>query len=153
MLFAVKNYTGEIGDETIVEKVDRIVRDWNERKREIDELYEELKSIAEIINEERKEKERLGLNEREYRILKLLRSHLVKSVEDCELVGCLKEILKEVESITFPRWYEKSEVVSEVSRKILIILIRNFRGKLDNPTKTKDDIVRLLKLYAERKAE
>jgi len=150
LLFAVKNYTREMSDETIVERVDRIVRDWNERKKEMDELYEELKTIAEIINEERKEKEKLGLNEKEYRVLKLLRSHLSEKIEDDVLVDYLREMLREVESVTFPRWYEKSEVVGEVSRRVLLYLIKNFKGKVDSPTKTRDDIVRFLKLYAER---
>ena len=118
----------------------------------MDELYEELKTIAEVINEERKEKERLGLSEKEYRVLKLLRSHL-RDVKDDELVECLKAMLKEVESVTFPGWHEKSEVVNEISRRVLLFLIRNFKGRLDNPAKTRDDIVRFLKLYAERCAE
>lgn len=150
LLFAVKSYTKkESADENVVERVERIIKDWNDRHKEMDAIYEELESVAEVINEERKEKEKLGLNEKEYRILKLLRSH-IKGVEDQTLVSSLKDMMFKVDSVTFPRWHEKGEVVKEVSQKILLHLIKNFRDEIDDAQKTRDEIVRFLKLQSEK---
>ncbi|WP_245603992.1 hypothetical protein [Geoglobus ahangari] len=129
------------------------MRDWNERKRDIDELYEELLSIAEVINKERKERERLKLNEKEYRVFKLLKSHLTDKTDDTELVNAVKEIMERVDSITFHRWFEKSEVVQEVERSILLYLIEKMSGKFDDITTTKNEIVRFLVNQAEKEAK
>lgn len=150
LLFAVRNYVKEVSDESIVEKVDRIVREWNERKKDIDELYEETLSIAEFINMERKEREKLRLNEKEYRIFKLLKSHLRVKADDAEIVKAVREIIERVNSKTFPGWFEKSEVVQEVGRDILIYLIDKMVGKLDDITTTRDEIVRFLVNQAEK---
>ena len=147
LLFAVRAYTRESSDEDIVEKVDRIVKDWNERKKDADLLYEELTEVAEIINREKKEMQRLGLNQSEYRILKLLRSYAA-NVDDSILVNSIKEMLNEIEDDTFPGWYEKGEVVKEIERKILLFLIKKFKDI--DAVKARDDIVRFLKIQAER---
>jgi type I restriction enzyme R subunit len=149
LLFAVKSYTRDAADETIVERVNRIVREWNERAKDIEELYNELKDIAERINEERKEKERLGLSEKEYRIFRLLKGHLIAEIDDVKIVSLLREMMSEIEGMLFPRWYEKGEMVNEVSRKVLLFLIRNFKDKLD-VQRVRDDIVRFMIIYAER---
>ncbi len=119
LLFAVKNYVKEVSDENIVEKVDRIVREWNERKKDVEELYDEMLSIAEYINMERKERGKLRLNEKEYRIFKLLKSHLRVKADDAEIVKAVREIIERVNSKTFPGWFEKSEVVQERHSDIL----------------------------------
>ena len=153
LLFAVKNYVKEVSDENIVEKVDRIVREWNERKKDVEELYDEMLSIAEYINMERKEREKLGLNEKEYRVFKLLKSHRTDKPDDAQLVKEVKEIMERVNAKTFPRWFEKSEVVQEVERDILMYLLDRMAGKLDDITTTRDEIVRFLIIQAEKESK
>ena len=146
-------YVKEVSDENIVEKVDRIVREWNERKKDVEELYDEMLSIAEYINMERKEGEKLGLNEKEYRVFKRLKSHRTDKPDDTEIVKDVKEIIERVNAKTFPRWFEKSEVVQEVERDILMYLLDRMAGKLDDITTTRDEIVRFLIIQAEKESK
>jgi len=151
VLFPVRNYAREVGDEDLIDKVERIIRDWNERKRDVDELYQEVLSLAERINEERKDRERLKLNEKEYRIFKLLKSH--STADEQVLVNSVKDIMAIVNSTTFPIWFEKSEVVQEVERNILLYLIERMAGKIDDITSTRNEIVRFLINQAERESK
>lgn len=152
LLFAVKNYVKEISDESIVERVNRIVKEWNDRTRDVEELYNEALSIAEIINEQRKEREELKLNEKEYGVFRLIRSHLTEKINDEEIVGAIQEIMERVNELTFPMWFEKSEIVQKVEREILLYLLEKLGGKLDDLKKTRNEIVRFLVNRAEREA-
>ncbi|AKG90661.1 Type I restriction-modification system, restriction subunit R [Geoglobus ahangari] len=61
--------------------------------------------------------------------------------------------MERVDSITFHRWFEKSEVVQEVERSILLYLIEKMSGKFDDITTTKNEIVRFLVNQAEKEAK
>ena len=144
LLFAVRSYIerGEILDEDIVNRVERIVKDWREREKGIEELYADLDSIAKKIHVEKEERKSLGIGKAEYEILKLLR----KRLNDNEsLINDAVEIKKLVEEITFPGWSAKGEVVNEVSRKILLYLIRKYKGDVTSIRKLRDELVELLK--------
>lgn len=145
LLFAVRSYIerGEILDEDIVNRVERIVKDWREREKGVEELYADLDSIAKKIHMEREERKSLGIGKAEYEILKLLRKRL--NLDDESLINDAVEIKKLVEEITFPGWSGKGEVVNEVSQKILLYLIRKYKGDITSIRKLRDEIVELLK--------
>ena len=147
ILFPVRNYARKVGDEDLIARVERIVKDWNERRRDAGEVYREVLSLAEKVNEERKERERLRLSEKEYGVFKLLKSHATAANER-ELVDATKAIMDIVKARTFPKWYEKSEVVQEIEREVLLYLIE--RGGFKDVKTARDEIVKFLKRQAER---
>jgi len=110
-------------------------------------VYREVLSLAEKVNEERKERERLRLSEKEYGVFKLLKSHATAANER-ELVDATKAIMDIVKARTFPKWYEKSEVVQEIEREVLLYLIE--RGGFKDVKTARDEIVKFLKRQAER---
>ena len=69
------------------------------------------------------------------------------------MVKEVKEIMERVNAKTFPRWFEKSEVVQEVERDILMYLLDRMAGKLDDITTTRDEIVRFLIIQAEKESK
>ncbi len=144
LLFAVNRYIkrGEaLITEDIVERVEKIIKNWREREKNVEELYDELLSVAKTINERRKEMERLKLTPLEYSLILALRNHMRASTE--ELIEIAKEIIKNTEKDRFEGWKEKSDVIKNISKNILFFLIK-YRERLDNIQKTRDDIVESL---------
>ncbi len=108
-------------------------------------VFQELFEIAEKIHRRNRERKELGLSELEYALVMVLKRHV--KVNTHELIGDVKELLREIKTLRFPRWQEKSEAASELSRKVMTFLVRKYKGRYDNLMKTREDILEVLKRW------
>ncbi|WP_297506289.1 HsdR family type I site-specific deoxyribonuclease [Thermococcus sp.] len=148
LLFAVRHYVNtHRGPLTadLVEQVESIVERWKGRKEELERLYQELLEVAKKIEKRNRERKELGLNELEYALVTVLKKHVRADTQ--ELVRDVKELLRETEPLRFPRWREKAEVVSELSRSIMKFLVRKYKGRYDDLMKTREDVLEVLKRW------
>ncbi|ADT84564.1 type I restriction endonuclease subunit R [Thermococcus barophilus] len=148
LLFAVRHYInthrGPLTSD-LVEQVERIVERWRSKKEEIEKLYEELFTVAQKIQQRTKEREELGLTELEYALVMVLKKHV--KTNTAQLISDVKELLNETESLRFPRWKEKADVVSELSRKVMLFIVRKYNRRYGDLFKTRDDILEVLKRW------
>ncbi len=148
LLFAVRHYVNtHRGPLTadLVEQVESIVERWKSRTEEVEKLYQELFEIAEKIQKRNRERRELGLSELEYALVMVLKRHVKANTRT--LVGDVKELLRETETLRFRRWQEKAEVVSELSRIVMKFIVRRYRGRYDDLMKTREDVLEVLKRW------
>ena len=147
LLFAVRRYInvhrGPL-TEDLVEQVESIVERWKHKKEEIAKLYKEILDIAQRIQEREEEKKKLNLSELEYSIVTILKRHIG---DNPQLIEDTKILLNETEDLRFPRWQEKSDIISTISRKVMIFLVRKYKDKIDNVIRTRDEIMEVLKRW------
>ena len=147
LLFAVRRYInvhrGPL-TEDLVEQVESIVERWRHKKEEIAKLYKEILDIAQRIQEREEEKKKLNLSELEYSIVTILKRHIG---DNPQLIEDTKILLNETEDLRFPRWQEKSDIISTISRKVMIFLVRKYKDKIDNVIRTRDEIMEVLKRW------
>jgi len=147
LLFAVRRYInvhrGPL-TEDLVEQVESIVERWKHKKEEIAKLYKEILDIAQRIQEREEEKKKLNLSELEYSIVTILKRHIG---DNPQLIEDTKTLLNETEDLRFPRWQEKSDIISTISRKVMIFLVRKYKDKIDNVIRTRDEIMEVLKRW------
>lgn len=129
--------------ESIIGKVERIVRTWKERKANLKELYREAESIFKEINLLNKRQKELGLSNTEYYILNLLEKNIGQTVE---LPNEVKELAKDVQKTTFKGWSIQPSAVKETG-----IIIRRYLRKQKISKEKRDElyekIIRMLKEY------
>ncbi|MDI3475109.1 MAG: type restriction enzyme subunit [Thermococcaceae archaeon] len=148
LMFSVRHYINTHKGpltEDLVERLERIIEAWRKERKELEKLYEELLEVAEEIENRTRERRELGLDELEYSLLMVLKRHVKANNE--ELINGVKKLLKETEELRFPRWTEKAEVVSEVSRKIMLLLVKEYKGKCNDIVKTRNELLEVLKRW------
>ncbi|MEM2878957.1 MAG: HsdR family type I site-specific deoxyribonuclease [Candidatus Hadarchaeales archaeon] len=119
--------------EPIAGKVERIVRNWRERKIGVKEAYERLSELArETLDLERRQRE-LGLSEPEYLMLVMLEEKLGRSKKLTEEIRSLWEGLSK-SGLLFEGWNKKTAALKDVGREIR----RFLRKKL--PLKERDEV-------------
>ncbi|NJE26610.1 HsdR family type I site-specific deoxyribonuclease [Thermococcus sp. MV5] len=147
LLFAVRRYInvhrGPL-TEDLVEQVESIVERWKHKKEEIAKLYKEILKIAQQIQEREEEKKKLNLSELEYSIVTILKRHVG---DNPRLIEDTKTLLNETEDLRFPRWQEKSDIISTISREVMRFLVRKYKGEIDNVIRTRDEIMEVLKRW------
>jgi len=148
LLFSVRHYVNTHKGpltEDLVGQVERIIEAWRRKREEIEELYEELLEIAEEVEKRSEEQKKLGLNGLEYTLLMVLKRHV--EADTNELIEGIAKLLHETESLRFPRWTEKAEVVSEVSKRVMLFLVREYKEKCDDIVKTRNELLGVLKRW------
>ncbi|WP_297550861.1 type I restriction endonuclease subunit R [Thermococcus sp.] len=148
LLFSVRHYVNTHKGpltEDLVEQVERIIEAWRHKKEEIEKLYGELLGIAGEIEKRSWEQKKLGLNELEYALLMVLKKHVKTNTN--ELIKGVRKLLKETEGLRFSRWREKTEIVSEVSRKIMLFIVREYKEECDDIIKTRNELLEVLKRW------
>ncbi|WP_297553131.1 type I restriction endonuclease subunit R [Thermococcus sp.] len=148
LLFSVRHYVNTHKGpltEDLVEQIERIIKAWRQKREEIEKLYGELLEIAEEIEKRSKEQRKLGLSELEYALLMILKKHV--KADTHELIEGITRLLRETEGLRFPRWTEKAEVVSEVSKKVMLFLVRKYKGRCDDIIKTRNELLEVLKRW------
>lgn len=148
MIFTLNRYklvdkTRTPAYESISEKVERVLRLWNDRKKNIKELYRDLKNIFQEIQELNKRQKELGFSDEEYHILVTLEKNLGKSEK---FVNDVKELMKHVQELKFKGWSIQSSAVKDVG-----IIIRRYLRKQDISKKERDElyekIINILKRF------
>ena len=148
LLFSVRHYVNTHKGpltEDLVEQLERIIEAWRQKREEIEKLYGELLEIAEEIEKRSKERRKLGLSELEYALLMILKKHV--KADTHELIEGIARLLREIEGLRFPRWTEKAEVVSEVSKRVMLFIVRGYKGRCDDIIKTRNELLEVLKRW------
>jgi type I restriction enzyme R subunit len=103
--------------EPLIEKIERLVGEWRNRKIEEKEAYQRLLELVQEASElERREKE-LGLEREAFFVLSVLERHLGKSRQLAEEIRGLWSELNQGGKL-FKGWNRKSSVLKEVMREI-----------------------------------
>jgi type I restriction enzyme R subunit len=103
--------------EPLIEKIERLVGEWRNRKIEEKEAYQRLLELVQEASElERREKE-LGLEREAFFVLSMLERHLGKSRQLAEEIRGLWSELNQTGKL-FKGWNRKSSVLKEVMREI-----------------------------------
>jgi type I restriction enzyme R subunit len=127
--------------ESIVDKVERIVKTWKERKANLKELYREAESVFREINLLRQRQKELGLSDTEYYMLNLLEKNIGQTTE---LPSEVKELARDVQKTAFKGWSIQPSAVKEVG-----IIVRRYLRKQKISKEKRDDlydkIIRMLK--------
>jgi type I restriction enzyme R subunit len=120
--------------EPIARKVERIVKEWKEKKVDVKEAYERLSEIVKETVDLGERQKKLGLSDQEYFMLVALEEKLGKS----------RELLQEVKSLwsgwensgkLFEGWNRKSTVLKEIGKDI-----RRFLRKKGLPFRERDEL-------------
>jgi len=118
--------------ESIADRVERIVKNWKERKLAIKELYREAKSLSDEINAINRRQKGLGFSNTEYYVLTALENSLGKSDN---LVEDVKELSKEIGKASFKGWSMQPSAVKEVG-----IVIRRYLRKKKISKEKRDEL-------------
>ena len=108
--------------ESLVDRVERLVKLWKEKTREYELLYKEGVKIIEEINRRRERQKKLNFNDLEYDILLKLENKFGPKEELTQEVKNLTENLKKY---MFPGWISQITVKKDIEREL-----RRFARKL-----------------------
>lgn len=137
MTFALKKFilverTRSPVYETILEKVERIIKERNEKLKSNEAVYDELKKIVNQINEMNKRKNELGMKDAEYSTLLLLEDVLGKNET---LTNEVRSIFEEIFPKMFKGWSLKKSAIKDIG-----VIIRKKIRKYEIPSENLDEI-------------
>jgi len=146
MVFALKKFmlverTRNPIYETIVEKVDRILKERNEDRVSNEEFYNNLKGAIDGINEIDKRKIELELKNAQYATLLILEDKLGKSER---LIDEIKSLFEDIGPSMFKGWSLKKSVEKEIGQ-IIRKKIRKYQFPNSNLDEVYDKIIDALK--------
>ena len=118
--------------ERLADKVECIVREWNERLIRAEEAYRQLSEVVAEYNRAMRKKRELGLTDVEFFSLLTLRDYV--KLPEGRLLTDIREFLASVKDKLFEGWILQRTVVHEVE-KALRKFIANRYGKLINREK------------------
>ena len=104
--------------ESVVDKVERILKMWKEKNKDFERIYEEGVKIWKEIQELNKRQKEMGLNKLEYSILLSLEEKVGKKKE---LINDVKELANKLQQYMYPNW-----VIQQTARKNIGKEIRRF---------------------------
>jgi len=113
--------------ESLVEKVERLLKIWKEKTRDFKRVYSEGVKIIEQINELSKRQKSLGFSDLEYSILLELEKKLDKGAE---FVKDVKELSGRLEKHMFFGWFHQTTIKKEVEREVRRF-VRGLKGKFN----------------------
>jgi len=121
--------------ESIADKVDRIIKNWKERKTTLKETYSNLKRIFQELKESTRRKRELHLSDAEYYTLVILEEKLKELGKTEELVEIVREMNKQIKEKIFKGWSTKPSAVKEVG-----IIVRRYIRKLPLSKLERDEL-------------
>lgn len=127
--------------ESIADKVERILKNWEERKKANKDIYEELKQAIGEFNESGGRQKKLKLTNLEYYTLLILEKHLEK---DEKLVEDAKELIQSISDKRFKGWTLQKSAVKDIGRTIRKS-IRKYKISTTERDKIYEDIIKTLK--------
>jgi type I restriction enzyme R subunit len=129
--------------ESLAGKVERIVRDWRERKVKITELYKDASQIIKQLNDIERRNKELGVSEKTYSVILLMESTLGKSDN---LINEIKGLTGEIEKASFKGWSIQPTALKEVG-----IIVRKYLRKKNISKEKRDElhekIVKIIKEF------
>ena len=105
---------------SIREKLDRIIEELRQEKRNVREVYEDVLSLLEKLVSVEEEKKMLELSDAEYSLYEQVKRRGFNE----GLLGELVELLKNLRAKQIPGWYLKSPIVKEIRRELKDFLLK-----------------------------
>ena len=129
--------------ESLAEKVERIVRQWRERIKTVEETYMELCEVVDAYNRAQREKRTLGLRDEEFYIFTALREHVKKP--ETELISDTKELVKTLGKKLFKGWTLQRGAVKEVERTVRTFIMQRYRLPIEERDALHKKIMNIVK--------
>ncbi len=118
--------------ESLIEKVEKLVKEWRERIRRNEDVTEQLEEAEQIINEindVKKKKDEFNLSDEEMAAWLILKNQLGIKENDEELITQIRNLFDELEQIKIPGWTKNAELKKSVETKLRQFLFINVRTK------------------------
>ncbi|OGU72111.1 MAG: hypothetical protein A2V93_05990 [Ignavibacteria bacterium RBG_16_34_14] len=118
--------------ESLIEKVEKLVKEWRERIRMNEDVTEQLEEAEQIINEindVKKKKDEFNLSDEEMAAWLILKNQLGIKENDEELITQIRNLFDELEQIKIPGWTKNAELKKSVETKLRQFLFINVRTK------------------------
>jgi len=115
--------------ERLADKVERIVREWNERLIRAEEAYRQLSEVVAEYNRAMRKKRELGLTDVEFFSLLTLRDYV--ELPESRLLADIREFLASVKDRLFEGWTLQRTVVHEVEKALRKFIVSRYGRLVD----------------------
>lgn len=118
--------------ESLIEKVEKLVKEWRERiirNEDVTEQLQESEHILNEINDVKKKKDEFNLSDEEMAAWLVLKSQLGIDESDQDLITQIKGLFDDLEQIKIPGWTKNAELKKAVETKLRQFLFVNVRTK------------------------
>jgi type I restriction enzyme, R subunit len=118
--------------ESLIEKVEKLVKEWRariSRNEDVTEQLQEAEHILNEINDVRKKKDEYNLSDEEMAAWLVLKSQLGIDESDQDIITQIKDLFNELEQIKIPGWTKNAELKKAVETKLRQFLFIKVRTK------------------------
>lgn len=118
--------------ESLIDRVDKLVKDWRARIGENKDISEQLSSAQEIlteINDVQKKKDEFGLSDEEMAAWLVIKSQLEIKENDVDLIKQIRELFDDLDKLKIPGWTKNTELRKSVETKLRQFLFVNVKPK------------------------
>ena len=118
--------------ESLIDRVDKLVKDWRARIGENKDISEQLTSAEEIlteINDVQKKKDEYGLSDEEMAAWLVIKNQLSIKENDEDLIKQIRELFDELDKLKIPGWTKNTELRKSVETKLRQFLFVNVKPK------------------------
>ncbi|MBV6419376.1 MAG: hypothetical protein DAHOPDDO_00592 [Ignavibacteriaceae bacterium] len=144
--------------ESLIEKVEKLVKEWRERIKRNEDVTGQLQDAENILNEiidVKKKKDEFNLTDEEMSAWLVLKSQLGIEGSDQDLITQIKGLFDELDQIKIPGWTKNAELKKAVETRLRQFLFINVRIKypmdLEKLNTIHKDIAEKLESYEGRK--
>jgi len=118
--------------ESLIERVDKLVKDWRARIGENKDISDQLTSAEEIlteINDVQKKKAEFNLSDEEMSAWLVIKNQLSIKENDEDLLKQIRELFDELDKLKIPGWTKNTELRKSVETKLRQFLFVNVKPK------------------------
>ena len=118
--------------ESLIEKVEKLVKEWRARISRNEDVTEQLQQAEYILNEindVRRKKDEFDLSDEEMAAWLVLKSQLGIDESDQEMITQIKGLFNELDQIKIPGWTKNAELKKAVETKLRQFLFVNVRTR------------------------
>jgi len=136
---------------TILDHLEELIKKWQERKIEYQELFQEENKIIDFIQEKEDERKELNLEPFEFGMLSLLNQRLPEK-NQTKLREFINEIINTIREDLIENWRENSTLKQNIERKLRVFTLelkKEYKLTYDEFDKLHKDLVFYINDYAQ----
>lgn len=118
--------------ESLIDRVDKLVKDWRSRVSQNEDISEQLSSAEEILSEitdVQKKKDEFGLSDEEMSAWLVIKSQLDIKENDVDMIKQIRELFDDLDKLKIPGWTKNTELRKSVETKLRQFLFVNVKPK------------------------
>lgn len=118
--------------ESLIDRVDKLVKDWRSRVNQNEDISEQLSSAEEILSEitdVQKKKDEFGLSDEEMSAWLVIKSQLDIKENDVDMIKQIRELFDDLDKLKIPGWTKNTELRKSVETKLRQFLFVNVKPK------------------------